>query len=847
MNEIQKPHKPKLISLVWLIPVIILIFVGWTEYNNFINKKNKITLITDTANGFKIDVTPLEYRGVKIGKITDLSLTKDLNHTLITVMIEKKYMPLATKQGNIFWIDKPRVTINKVSGLNTILSGYKIQLSPNFDTNKTTYKFKLYENPPLKGYFIKLHTTSHINLYTPILYKGVKIGQIIDKKFNDNFILTAIIYNQYKKFINNSSIFIKNPILKVDSKGINLKINSLSSALLGSINVSTPKKEKLTKKEFTLYNSTDEIIPKKPILLVIKNEYNLQKNTPIIYNSQKIGFIKSIYLNKNKLIAKSYIYNKYGYLLSDNSIFLLQKPEVSINGVKNIKSVVFGNFISILPHSGKLTKKIFNVYENPINKENSILLSLYTNSLHSITKNSKVYYKNIPIGRVIDYTLTKNLRQIKIDIAINKKYKSLINNYSMFYDISSELITLKNMNIKVNFAGLNPLINGGIALVTTPHKQLTKHNFKLYSSYQTVEKIKKLKYSGFTKTAYFSNNIKLDKNMNIEYKNQIIGFIKNISYKDENTSIAKLFIYNKYKKLISNHSRFYKKPAVKFQANFNGIDFKIDNLTSLLKGSIVLYNTNKTFDTLNIYPTLKTIQIADNSIKITFHNAQGVKIGSKIEYKDIAVGEVIDIKPSENKTTITALLYNKDFSKKGSVFYLKQPIVSINEIKNASALILPVNIGVEKGKGKYCSNFIGYDKKPLFLDAKYGKIFTIYTDISTLSINAPVYYKNIPIGKIVKISLTKDAQKVKIYAFIKKPYLKLIRKNSKFYNISGVEMKFSIFGSAKIKTNTLTSMLKGGVLVVTPEKYSQKANENDKFTLIKNLPEDWQDISPKIP
>jgi paraquat-inducible protein B len=417
----------------------------------------------------------------------------------------------------------------------------------------------------------------------------------------------------------------------------------------------------------------------------------------------------------------------------------------------------------------------------------------------------------------------------------------------MFYDISSQLIELKNMNINVNFEGLNPLINGGIALVTIPNKKLTKHSFKLYSSYQKIEEIKKLRYSGFIKTAYFSNDFKLFKNMNIEYKNQTIGFIKNIKFKDKNSSIATLFIYNKYKNLISNHSRFYKKPAVNITANLSGLDIQIANFTSLLKGSIVLDNSKASLDKLKIYPNLKTIQIADNSIKIIFKNADGVNIGSKLEYKNLKIGEVIKINPTDKNTIVTALLYDKNFAKQHTIFYLKKPIVSLNEIKNASALILPVNIGVVKGNGTYQTTFKGYENKPLFLNTKEGKIFKIYTDISTLSTNAPVYYKNIPIGKIVKVSLSNDASKVVVFAFIKNKYLKLIRKNSKFYNISGVEMKFSIFGTAKIKTNTLTSMLKGGILVVTPTKYAKQADINDTFKLIKNLPEDWQEISPKIP
>ena len=77
-------------------------------------------------------------------------------------------------------------------------------------------------------------------------------------------------------------------------------------------------------------------------------------------------------------------------------------------------------------------------------------------------------------------------------------------------------------------------------------------------------------------------------------------------------------------------------------------------------------------------------------------------------------------------------------------------------------------------------------------------------------------------------------------------YVKLIRKNSEFYDISGFEMKFSIFSGSKIESNTFTSLLKGGLVVVTPYEYEQIANPNDRFTLNKTLREDWKSISPSI-
>jgi paraquat-inducible protein B len=59
-------------------------------------------------------------------------------------------------------------------------------------------------------------------------------------------------------------------------------------------------------------------------------------------------------------------------------------------------------------------------------------------------------------------------------------------------------------------------------------------------------------------------------------------------------------------------------------------------------------------------------------------------------------------------------------------------------------------------------------------------------------------------------------------------------------------MKFSIFSGTKIETNTFTSILKGGLMIITPYKYNDIASSKDKFILYKKTSENWEKISPSI-
>lgn len=70
-------------------------------------------------------------------------------------------------------------------------------------------------------------------------------------------------------------------------------------------------------------------------------------------------------------------------------------------------------------------------------------------------------------------------------------------------------------------------------------------------------------------------------------------------------------------------------------------------------------------------------------------------------------------------------------------------------------------------------------------------------------------------------------------------YTKFIRKNSEFYDISSLKW-ILILVVLKVESNTFTSLLKGGLVVVTPYEYGEIAAPNDKFNLVKTLREDWR-------
>ncbi len=870
-------YRPKVveketISFVWILPLLVLAILGWVAYESYSKKGTNISILFKNAEGLKEGVTPLEYRGLTLGKVTKIDIN-DLNSVKVNVLVNSEVAELIATEGVSFWIKKPTVSLTKISGLGTIFSGNKIEVAlktrsmEELQEAKPKYEFIGLDTKPSfdldeKGYYVSILSSRAdlVEVETPIFYNKFQIGEIVAKEFKDeNVYLKAYIYNRYNNLVNESSNFVMNKALKVSfgAAGLSLEVSSLYSALIGGITVQTPNKEakKMSKdKYYILYEDESELLKKTFINIKLPTAQGIGKGTSLMYKGIEVGKINELHLGVDDVIAKAYVFDKYKYLLTDKSSMLLEEVEVGFDGIKNLNTVITGEYISIDYKKGEPNFFFEIKYKDSLkNLNNDLFITLYSDKLNSISKKSKIYFKNIEVGEVINYSLTKDYKRVKIDILIKNEYKNLINDRILFYDMGSKLVEFKNLNLDINYAGIKPLLEGAISIVDIKREEkLTKKSFKLYNSYKEVEALKRKQTQGFFITSYFDNSFEVKKNQAINYKNQEIGFIDSIKFDDKKSKV-KMFIYSKYKKYLSKKSRFYKKSAIRFDASLSGIFFELDNFSSFLYGSIQLDNSSKkAYKNYNLYASEDDMINFSNTLTLLFDDIEGLKTEfSKVVYKGVHIGKVTNIfLTSKNRVGVKVQIFKEfdNFAKKGTIFYLKKPEFSLNQIKNIGSTIMPVQIGVIKSFDKRVSTiFKGYNGIEDIKKTEEGSILKVVSlHPTSVSKGAPIYYKNVEIGKINKIDLSFDGTKVLLDCLIYNKYKHLVRVDSSFYDISGFKFKFSIFGDSKIETNTFTSILKGGLMVVTPYKYNDIANSKDSFILNKELMENWEEVSPSI-
>ena len=129
-------------------------------------------------------------------------------------------------------------------------------------------------------------------------------------------------------------------------------------------------------------------------------------------------------------------------------------PDLTHQKVKNGAVYhLYKNYNSAID-SGMLTYK---------QAKNTHLIYINTEELGSLALDSKIYYKKIPVGKIVHYNLSDKHNEIIISAEINNKYQGLITDNSRFWRNSGLQVNAGLSGVDVNMASVHSLLNGGVS------------------------------------------------------------------------------------------------------------------------------------------------------------------------------------------------------------------------------------------------------------------------------------------------------------------------------------------------------------------------------------------------
>jgi paraquat-inducible protein B len=250
-----KVQKVKNWSPVWIFPIVTALIGAWILFYHYSHQGPEVTLMTTNAEGIEGGKTRIKSRSVDVGVVESTTLTDDLTHVEIKARLNTG-MEKLLHGDSVFWVVKPQVGREGISGLGTLLSGAYIELQPG-KKNAQPAQYPLLDSPPLappdaKGIRIVLESkkAGQLSPGDPVLFRGYRVGSVETSSFNAE--KRTISYQLFinapnDRLVTTNVRFWKDSGIAVDltSAGMRVEMGSLSTLFGGGVSFDVPEGQEL--------------------------------------------------------------------------------------------------------------------------------------------------------------------------------------------------------------------------------------------------------------------------------------------------------------------------------------------------------------------------------------------------------------------------------------------------------------------------------------------------------------------------------------------------------------------------------------------------------------------------
>jgi paraquat-inducible protein B len=170
-------------------------------------------------------------------------------------------------------------------------------------------------------------------------------------------------------------------------------------------------------------------------------------------------------------------------------------------------------------------------------------------------------------------------------------------------------------------------------------------------------------------------------------------------------------------------------------------------------------------------------------------------------------------------------------------FWVVRARVGAGEVSGLGTLFSGAYIGIDpSNEGQKQDAFRGLETPPILTEDLPGGDFTLKsTELHSLDLGSPIYYRGIRVGQVVGYHFDKDAEAILIDIFVKAPFHEKVFQNTHFWSASGIDFTMDASG-IKMDTQSLVSIMTGGLAfgLAQGDIPAEVAKDGDVFTLFPN-------------
>ena len=233
-------------------------------------------------------------------------------------------------------------------------------------------------------------------------------------------------------------------------------------------------------------------------------------------------------------------------------------------------------------------------------------------------------------------------------------------------------------------------------------------------------------------------------------------------------------------------------------------------------------------------------------IEISFKSNAGLIANqSQIKLRDVTVGMVTKISLSnDGKGVMVQAQMNKEvasYLNNRAKLWIVHPDVGSHGVSGLDTLLSGSYIELHGVKDEYTQHqFVGLEIPYIDTEAE-GTYYLLSAPKSyNISEGSNVYYRMIKVGRVERVGIAPNGEKINFTIFIDNKYAKYVNRKSKFYAQSSFSMDFSQ-GKLDMHMASISQLVHGGISIYTPiqtlkeKKGRYKTVKGEVFPLYKSL------------
>ncbi|WP_443690518.1 MlaD family protein [Pseudomonas sp.] len=704
---------------------------------------------------------------------------------------------------------------------------------------------------------------------TEVVYKGMSIGKVkaltLDDEGNTKGVIATIEVNKEVEpsLRANSRFWLVKPSITLAG------ITGLETLVSGNYIAASPGDGEPTRKFKALAEAPplSDRLPGLHLTLKADRLGSLNRGSPVFYKQIQVGQVKSYVLSEDQgtVEIKVYIQPTYANLVRKHTRFWNASGisiDANLSGVKvrseSLASIVAGGIAFATPEHRKDSPPTdpslpFRLYEDFDAAQAGIRVKLKLSDFEGLQAGrTPVMYKGIQVGNMKTLKVDPDLSSATVELALDPLAEDYLVEGTQFWVVKPSISL-------AGITGLEALVKGNyIAVRPGDLGSPPRRDFVARAKAPPLD----LRSPGLHMVLFSDTLGSLDVGSPILYKQVKVGSIQSYQFsRDQKQVVLGVHIEKEYENLVNGSTRFWNVSGITLKGGLSGIEVKSESLQSLMAGGISFETPlaksplQKRIPRFRLFASRDLATQRGTEITIKVDRADGLHPGTTIRYKGLDVGKVedVDLTSDLQAVMLTARITEvpDKIARVGTEFWVVKPEVGLIKTSNLETLVTGQYLEVlpaSKSTGPQKS-FVAL-KAPPNASARDEGLSVVLSAPRRGSIKpgVPVTYREVTVGKVMSYELGQTADRVLIHILIEPRYASLVRGGSRFWNSSGFGVDFGLFRGATVRTESLETLIDGGIAFATPEgeRMGSQARPEQTFPLFDKAEDEWLQWAPKI-